>query len=71
MRTFIAKGGIATFLSSEEFTLVEKIDGKVYKTTLDERESEVASMLTRRGVFERYKDDEQGIYYVINGELLK
>lgn len=71
MRSYIARGGIVTFITEEEHALLEKIGEKVYKKALDEREAEVATILTRRGILERYKDESTGIYYITKGNLIE
>jgi hypothetical protein len=66
MRSVVTKGGIPTFISSEEHKFIEGIDGSVYKNKLDERQAELAHLLTGRGVLQRFSDSDRGIYYTRN-----
>lgn len=66
MRSVLTVGGIHTFISTQEHTFLESIGDIAYKDKLDEREAEIARMLTSRGVLQRYSDADRGIYYVKN-----
>jgi hypothetical protein len=66
MRSFVARGGIPTFISNSEYELLENIGELAYKTDLNERQAELARMLTSRGVLQRFMDADKGIYYQPN-----
>jgi hypothetical protein len=66
MRSVVTKGGIPTFVSTEEYEFIQSISDTVYKSKLDERQQEVAKMLTGRGLLQRFKDSDNGIYYTRN-----
>jgi hypothetical protein len=66
MRSFIVKGGIPTFISNSEYEFLESIGKIAYKTQFNERQAEVARMLTSRGVLQRFMDADKGIYYTPN-----
>lgn len=71
MRTVITKGGIQTFVSGAEYTFLEKFEKnpQLYKEKLNERDAEVARLLTSRGILNRLKDDN-GIYYIIEKDKI-
>ena len=54
------------FVSSEEYDFIESITEAAYKCKMDERQAEMAKLLTSRGVLSRYRDDQKGIYYTRN-----
>lgn len=60
-------GGLRIYISNEEDHLISKIEesGFASKTSLDEREQEVARKLVSRGVLNRLKNDN-GIMYLVN-----
>jgi len=60
--------GVRMMLSNEEGDLLTKIQeqGKVNKSSLDDREKEVARKLVSRGILNRIKLDDK-IYYKPNG----
>lgn len=66
MRSIITRGGIPTFVSSEEYEFIESITEASYKSEMDERQAELAKRLTSRGVLQRFSDNEHGIYYQRN-----
>jgi hypothetical protein len=66
MRTMVTKGGFPTFVSTEEYDFIESISENVYKRQLDERQTELAKVLTSRGLLSRYSDPSKGIYYTRN-----
>jgi hypothetical protein len=66
MRSIVTKGGFPTFVSSEEYALVESITDTVLKSKLDERQREVAKVLVSKGVLQRFKDSNDRIYYTRN-----
>jgi UDP-N-acetylglucosamine transferase subunit ALG13 len=66
MRSVVTKGGFPTFVSSEEFEFIESITENAYKSKMDERQAELAKVLTSRGVLSRYNDTDNGIYYTRN-----
>jgi hypothetical protein len=66
MRSMVTKGGFPTFVSSEEYDFIESISETTYKSKLDERQAELAKVLTSRGLLSRYSDPAKGIYYARN-----
>jgi hypothetical protein len=66
MRSFVTRGGIPTFISNSEYEFIESIDKVAYKSELNERQAEVARMLTSRGILQRFMDVDKGIYYARN-----
>lgn len=66
MRSVVTKGGIPTFVSNTEFEFLESFETQIYKKDLNERQAEIAKMLTSRGVLQRFNDADQGIYYMRN-----
>lgn len=66
MRSVLTAGGIPTFISSQEYEFLEAAGDTIYKNKLNEREAEVARVLTTRGILQRFKDDANGIYYMKN-----
>jgi hypothetical protein len=67
MRTVLTTGGIPTFVSSQESKFLEQFEDRpVYKKSLNERDAEIARSLNSRGVLQRFKDHENGIYYTMN-----
>jgi hypothetical protein len=66
MKSVMTKGGILTFVSKEEHEFIESIDNLTYKDDLTERQTEIARMLTGRGVLQRFSDNYRGIYYKRN-----
>lgn len=67
MRTVLTSGGIPTFISGREHEFLEKFENKpILKKSLNEQEAEMARVLASRGVLNRYRDEERGIYYVKN-----
>lgn len=66
MRSIVTKGGIPTFVSSEEYNFLESIGDVAYKKDLTERHAELARMLTSRGVLQRFSDADRGIYFTRN-----
>jgi hypothetical protein len=66
MRSMVTKGGFPTFVSTEEYDFIESIPKNTYKSKLDDRQAELAKVLTRRGLLSRYSDPDKGIYYTRN-----
>ena len=66
MRSIVTAGGFPTFVSSEEYHFLETIDPVAYKDKMNERQAELAKMLTSRGVLQRFSDADRGIYYKRN-----
>ncbi len=66
MKSVMTRGGVLTFVSKEEHEFLESIDNLAYKDDLTERETEIARMLTGRGVLQRFSDNDRGIYYTRN-----
>lgn len=66
MRAFVIKGGIPTFISNHEREFIESIGDIAYKSELNERQAEIAKVLTSRGVLQRFMDADKGIYYKPN-----
>jgi len=66
MRSVLTKGGIPTFVSKIEYDFLESMGDAIYKKDLNEHQAEMAKMLTGRGVLQRFKDADQGIYYLRN-----
>jgi hypothetical protein len=62
----VTKGGFPTFVSTEEYNFIESIPENTYKSKLDERQAELAKLLTSRGLLSRYSDPDKGIYYTRN-----
>ena len=65
MRSILTSGGIATFISTQEYTFLESLDDVAYKSKMSVQEAELARRLNSRGVLQRFKNDK-GIYYVLN-----
>jgi arginine repressor len=63
MKAMLTMGGITTMVSNEEYEFIESIENSVLKDNLTERQAEVARMLTSRGVLQRFKNDNNKIYY--------
>jgi len=66
MRSVVTKGGIPTFVSSEEYNFLNTINETAYKDEMDERQAEMAKVLTSRGILQRFSDGDRGIYYKRN-----
>lgn len=69
MRSVIVRGGILTFIASHESEFIDENfnhSDTVYKSDLDERETEIARVLTSRGILQRFSDSDRGIYYTKN-----
>jgi hypothetical protein len=66
MKSVITRGGMLTFVSKEEHEFIESIESVAYKDDLTERQTEIARMLTSRGVLQRFSDNDRGIYYKRN-----
>jgi hypothetical protein len=66
MKSVITRGGMLTFVSKEEHEFIESIENVAYKDDLTERQTEIARMLTSRGVLQRFSDNDRGIYYKRN-----
>ncbi|NJS14175.1 MAG: hypothetical protein HC788_05580 [Sphingopyxis sp.] len=66
MKSVITRGGVVTFVSKEEHEFIESIESVAYKDDLTERQTEIARMLTSRGVLQRFNDNDRGIYYKRN-----
>jgi hypothetical protein len=66
MRSVLTSGGIPTFVTSQEWELVERCSQPLYKKDLKEFEAETARHLTTRGVLQRFYDADKGIYYTKN-----
>ena len=66
MRTVLTSGGIPTFVSTQEHEFLESLDEVAYKDKMNERQAEMAKILTGRGVLQRFRDNDRGIYYTRN-----
>jgi hypothetical protein len=66
MRSVVIKGGIPVFLARHEHEFLESVGESVYKADLNERQAEIAKVLTSRGVLQRHMDVDRGIYYTPN-----
>ena len=69
MKSVVIKGGIPTFIAKHESDFIDENfehGDKIYKCELSEREAEIARVLTGRGVLQRFKDGDKGIYYTKN-----
>lgn len=67
MRSILTTGGIPTFVSSQEYKFLEQFSSTpIYKSNLNEQESELARLLNGRGILQRFRDDQNGIYYTLN-----
>ena len=64
MRTVTTIGGFETFISLHESEFLNKFNGEsIQKEKLNERDQEIARLLTNRGILARHINEE-GIYYV-------
>jgi hypothetical protein len=69
MRSITIKGGIPTFIAQHESDFIDENfehGDVIYKSELNEREAEIARVLTSRGVLQRFSDGDKGIYYSKN-----
>jgi len=66
MRSVVTKGGFPTFVSNTEHEFLESMGNSVYKKDLNERQAEIARVMTSRGVLQRHNDIDRGIYYTPN-----
>lgn len=66
MRSVLTKGGFPTFVSKTEYDFLESMGDAIYKEDLNEHQAEMAKVLTGRGVLQRFKDADRGIYYLRN-----
>jgi hypothetical protein len=69
MKSVLTSGGFLTFVSLREWEFLEeqfRDRTKVSKKSLDEHQAETARILASRGVLDRRRDDNHGVYYVKN-----
>lgn len=62
--------GIRVPISQEEQEILDMCKEKMYKSSLDERNQEVARKMVSRGVLNRRKDDTGRLYFVPNTQKL-
>lgn len=69
MRSILTTGGIPTFVSSHEWEFLEEVfadKNMIFKRDLNERQSELARILTKRGILNRSVDKKNGVCYSKN-----
>lgn len=64
------QSGVRIPISSEEQVILDKCKEKMYKSSLDERDQEVARRMVSRGILNRRKDDNGKLYFVPNTKKL-
>jgi hypothetical protein len=72
MRYFEITSGVRLPISSEEQTIIDKATtARLYRSTLDERDQEVARQMVTRGLLVRRTDAEKKVFFRLNKQKLE
>lgn len=70
MRYYEITSGVRLPVSGEEQDILDKVGSSLKKSSLDEREQEVARRMVTRGLLNRSRDGEKNIIFTCNKEKL-